>query len=71
MRKLYDKGLFLYALPKQYALLKATTILDKGRIIKSKRFNNKQVYQLQTSSINWIYWIYWLHYPKFISYERS
>lgn len=68
VRKLGDNGIFLYALPKQYAIIKAKTILSEGCIIKSKRFLNKPVYQLQTDKINWIYW---LHKPKFISYERT
>lgn len=67
-QQLGDNGIFLYALPKQYAIIKAKTILSEGCIIKSKRFLNKPVYQLQTDKINWIYW---LHKPKFISYERT
>lgn len=60
-----NKGFVFYALENKYFIHNAQYLLDNGRIIKSKRFINKPVCQIETHNLAWRYW---LHKPEFISY---
>lgn len=60
-----NNGYILYATPKRYFIHSAQFLMDNGSIIKSKRFKDKPVCQINVINLNWEYW---LHKPDFVSY---
>lgn len=62
-----EKGFVFYATEKMYSITSAEYLLDIGRIIKSKRFKDKLVCQVDIEDLNWQYWE---HRPKFERYSN-
>lgn len=60
------KGVVLYATKDRYSLTYAKQIKQLGQLIRSTRFKDKLVYQV---NVNDLVWEYWVHKPDFKSYR--